>query len=291
MTKKFKTYAFALAVGCAVACSQNGAEEAPIPSVVYTVNGQDFEMVPLDGGVFMMGCTKEQRDDCDELEKPAHADTLSSFLIGKYEVTQKLWKAVMGEDKNQAYNLDCDECPVERVSWIDAQQFITRLNVFTGKSFRLPSEAEWEYAARGGARSKGYKYSGGNNVDDIAWYIENYKESKHGIQGTTHPVGTKKPNELGLYDMSGNVWEWCNDPYEKEYEHNGKKLHAGWPYPGHKAIFRKVLRGGSWGGTSEGCRVSRLDFDTAQYSDEYGGFRLAMDSDTVQIVATANNIK
>ena len=122
---------------------------------------------------------------------------------------------------------------------------------------------EWEYAARGGRQSKGYKYSGSHHIDKVAWYIDNYQKNKSGDKGTTHPVGMKQPNELGLYDMSGNVW--------------------GWPFEGTHLYFRHVLRGGSWGGTAKGCRVSYIDYDMGTYRDEYGGFRIALGISPAQV--------
>lgn len=250
------------------------SDKQSIESLTFTVNGESFEMVFVEGGTFIMGCTSEQGRDCEDIEKPAHEETVDTFYLGKYEVTQKLWMAVTGT--NSSHNRDCDDCPVENVSWNDAQEFIKKLNALTGKTFRLPTETEWEYAARGGIHSEGYKYSGSNKVDEVAWYIDNYENSKHGIKGTTHPVGTRKPNELGIYDMSGNVWEWCNNLFMKEYQHNGKSVHPEWPFPGAPLYFRCILRGGSWGGTAKGCRVSYCDYDIHNYRDEYGGFRLAL---------------
>lgn len=248
------------------------------PNLTYTVNDKTFEMVKVRGGTFMMGGTTEQGDDCDSNELPPHKENINSFYIGKYEVTQELWGAVMGESTNPSFNVGCKECPVERVSWKDVQIFITKLNILTKARFRLPTETEWEYAARGGIRSKKYKYSGSDNIDEVAWYIDNYHLEKHGEKATTHPVGMKKSNELGLYDMSGNVWEWCNDLYTKEYYNNGKQIHPGWPFKGTYSYYRRILRGGSWGGTAKGCRVSYIDYDFPRYKDEYGGFRLALDT-------------
>ena len=159
-------------------------------------------MVYVSGGTFTMGGTSEQGSDAESIEKPTHSVTLSSYYICKYEVTQALWRAVMGS--NPSYSKG-DNLPVERVSWDDCQTFIKRLNSYTGRNFRLPTEAEWEFAARGGNYSRHYKYSGSNNLDDVAWHGDN--------SDRTHSVGTKRPNELGLYDMSGNVFEWCSDWY------------------------------------------------------------------------------
>jgi formylglycine-generating enzyme required for sulfatase activity len=283
MKKIFKIWTFVLTFGIMTACIQNKSGQGLIQGLTFTVNGESFEMIIVEGGMFTMGCSDEQNGDCEDNEKPAHKEVLSTFYIGKYETTQKLWRAVMGSELNRSYNLDCEDCPVEHVSWNDAQEFISKLNTLTNRTFSLPTEAEWEYAARGGKRSKGYKYSGSNNIDEVAWYIENYKKNKYGEKGTTHPVGMKKPNELGLYDMSGNVWEWCSDWYTKEYYRNGKSVHPGWPLKGSTLFFRRVLRGGSWGGSAKGCRVSCCDYDIENYRDEYGGFRLVLDSDSVQV--------
>ena len=204
---------------------------------VLSVGSIKYKMIFVEGGTFTMGATSEQQDP-DSNEKPTHQVTLSSYYIGETEVTQALWTAVMGNNQS---NFKGDNNPVEKVSWNDCQKFIEKLNSLTGKKFRLPTEAEWEYAARGGNKSKGYQYSGSNNLDDVAWYTKNsnYK---------THLVKTKQPNELGMYDMSGNVWEWCQDwygNYGSDSQTNPKGPSSG---SGH------VYRGGSWFANAVVCR-------------------------------------
>jgi formylglycine-generating enzyme required for sulfatase activity len=206
----------------------------------------DINNIPLvyvSGGSFTMGCTAEQNGDCDDDEKPAHQVTLDDFYIGRYEVTQAQWKAVM--DNNPSF-FRGDNLPVENVGWNDVQEFVRRLNKKTGKNYRLPTEAEWEFVARGGMQSRGYKYSGSNNADDVAWYGNN-------SGGKTHPVGQKQANELGLYDMSGNVYEWCSDWYGK-YSSNSQTNPTG-------SITGSgyVIRGGCWNFSVRVCRVSNRD--------------------------------
>lgn len=223
-----------------------------VNSFKFTVNGVSFEMVRVEGGTFRMGATYEQKGDAESDEMPVHSVTLSSYYIGKTEVTQALWQAVMGS--NPSYFKGAD-LPVENVSWDDCQEFIQKLNRLTGRNFRLPTEAEWEFACRGGNNSRGYKYSGSNKLDSVGWY-----EGNSGNQ--THPVGTKAPNELGIYDMSGNVWEWCSDWYAD--------------YTSDSETDRRVDRGGSWYGTARGCRSSiRDNVDQWCYSDNLG-LRLAL---------------
>ena len=209
-------------------------------SQTFTVNGVKFTMVPVEGGTFTMGATSEQGSDAEEDEKPAHKVTLSDYYIGQTEVTQALWKAVMGS--NPSF-FEGDNLPVEQVSWNDCQVFIQKLNQLTGKQFRLPTEAEWEYAARGGRKSQGYKYAGGNNIGSVAWYTGN-----SGIE--THPIGTKQANELGIYDMSGNVYEWCSDWYG-DYTSSSQSDPQG-PSSGSG----RVGRGGDYGSSAGYCRVS-----------------------------------
>ena len=223
----------------------------------FTVGGVTFKMIYVEGGTFTMGATSEQESDANKDEKPAHQVTLSGYYIGETVVTQALWKAVMEKRKimgmiktdNNPSSFKGDDRPVECVSWNDCKMFISKLNSLTGKNFRMPTEAEWEYAARGGNKSRGYKYSGSDNIDDVAWYDGNSGNE-------THPVKTKNANELGLYDMSGNVWEWCSDWY-------GSYSSAAQTNPkGPDSGTRRVLRGGCWDFYARYCRCSsRDDFD------------------------------
>ena len=218
-------------------------------------------MVYVQGGTFTMGASSEQGSDAYDDEKPAHQVTLSSFSIGKYEVTQEEWEAVMGSNPS---NFKGAKRPVECVSWDDCQAFIRKLNQLTGRNFRLPTEAEWEYAARGGRNSRGYKYAGTTSyLDGNAWYGDN-------SGNTTHPVGQKNANELGLYDMSGNVWEWCADWYGG-YSSSSQTNPQG---PSSGSI--RVFRGGSWFDDARFCRVShRIYCDPGSRSFSLG-LRLAL---------------
>jgi formylglycine-generating enzyme required for sulfatase activity len=225
------------------------------------INGVDFEMVYVAGGTFTMGCTSEQGGDCEKDEKPAHQVTLSDFYIGKYEVTQAQWKAVMGN--NPSY-FEGDNLPVEWVSWDYIQEFIRKLNQQTGNNYRLPTEAEWEFAARGGNQSRGYKYSGSNTADNVAWYGDN-SGSK------THPVGTKQANELGIYDMSGNVWECCSDWYGSYSSGRGASTGS-----------YRVCRGGGCDFYAGCARVSYRSLCSPDDRNKYTGFRLASSSKQVQ---------
>ena len=217
-------------------------------------------MVYVSGGTFTMGGTSEQGSDAYDDEKPTHSVTLSSYYICKYEVTQALWRAVMG---NNPSNFKGDNLPVECVSWDDCQTFINRLNSYTGRNFRLPTEAEWEFAARGGNYSRHYKYSGSNYISDVAWYDGN-------SSNRTHPVGTKQANELGLYDMSGNVWEWCSDWYGSysSYSQNDPT--------GPNSGSLRVYRGGSWNRIARICRSSCRVSITPGYRSNNLGLRLVL---------------
>ena len=208
-----------------------------------------------------MGATSEQGSDAYDSEKPVHSVTLSDYYIGETEVTQELWTAVMGN--NPSYYSGYPKRPVEDVTWNDCQEFVKKLNQLTGKNFRLPTEAEWEYAARGGKKSKGYKYSGSNTIDDVAWYTNN-SGSK------THDVKTKQANELGIYDMSGNVYEWCQDWYGS-YSSSSQTNPTG-PSSGSY----RVRRGGSWYDTAGYCRVSYRYDSFPDFSGSFLGLRLSL---------------
>ena len=225
----------------------------------FTVNGVQFTMVEVGGGTFTMGATSEQGSDAWDEETPAHQVTLSDYYIGQTEVTQALWEAVMGSNPSDHRG---DNLPVEQVSWDDCQVFIQELNQLTGKQFRLPTEAEWEYAARGGRKSRGYKYAGGNNIDSVAWCDGNSGNE-------THPVATKQANELGIYDMSGNVLEWCSD-WCGDYTSSSQSDPQG-PSSG---LYR-VIRGGCYYNFARNCRVSYRISNTLDYRSGYLGLRLS----------------
>lgn len=235
------------------------ATKASYSNGTLTVNGIKYNMVWVDGGTFRMGATSEQGSEISD-EKPVHSVTLSGYYIGKTEVTQALWQAVMGS--NPSY-FEGDDLPVEQVSWDDCQEFIRKLNSLTGQNFRLPTEAEWEFACRGGNNSRGYKYSGSNYIDNVAWYDGNSGDK-------THPVATKSPNELGIYDMSGNVWEWCADWYG-DYS-SGRQTNPKGTYGGSCRVYR----GGGWSNFAWYCRSSDRCLNDPSRRNGYLGLRLAL---------------
>lgn len=240
--------------------TEQKTESAPqLGSQTFTVNGVKFTMVPVEGGTFTMGATSEQGSDALEGEYPAHQVTLSDYYIGQTEVTQALWKAVMGSNPSDSKG---DNLPVEQVSWDDCQVFIQKLNQLTGKQFRLPTESEWEYAARGGRKSRGYKYAGDNDIGLVAWYEDNSGNE-------THPVATKQANELGVYDMSGNVEEWCSDGYDG-YQSSSQSDPQG-PSSGSD----RVGRGGSFFFDARYCRVSNREYYTPDFRTFDLGLRLS----------------
>ena len=227
-----------------------------IQNKTFTVGGVSFNMVYVAGGTFQMGSNVGDYD-----EKPVHSVTLSDYYIGQTEVTQELWQAVMGS--NPSFYKDAKN-PVNYVNWNDCQEFISKLNRLTGGNFRLPTEAEWEYAARGGNKSRGYKYSGSDDLGSVAWNEDNSGKE-------VHPVGSKSANELGLYDMSGNVWEWCSDRYDYCSYPSSPQTNPTGPSSGS---FR-VLRGGSYYDEGSDCRSANrtLNDPTGRYSGR--GLRLA----------------
>ncbi len=230
----------------------------------FTVNGVSFRMVGVEGGSFTMG---NENDDFDAM--PTHEVTLSGYSIGQTEVTQALWNAVMSW--NHSHFTDDEQLPVEYVTWDDCQLFIEKLNELTGKSFRLPTEAEWEFAARGGNKSMGYRYAGSDNIDDVAWY-------SHNSDSKTHVVASKSPNELGIYDMSGNVEEWCQDLYgyyDENPQINPIGASTGDTY---------VIRGGNWWNNYEySCEVSTRSRAYHGSSSPRKGFRLALGEETFSV--------
>ena len=233
--------------------SNDSGSENVFPGIVYTANGVSFKMIAVKGGTFQMGS--------DDGYNAVHQVTLSDYYIGETEVTQELWNAVMGS--NPSYFTGNMQRPVEQVSWDDCQTFIYKLNQLTGETFRLPTEAQWEYAARGGNKSKGYIYSGSNEIDEVAWYWDN------SYMAPTHPVKTKAPNELGIYDMSGNVWEWCSDWYG-DYSSAAQNDPTG-PVTGSSRVFR----GGCGVNSAACCRVAYRCLSTPTGTAYFLGLRLA----------------
>lgn len=234
-----------------------------------TIQNQTFIMLPVEGGPFLMGSLEDDAEGYDD-ERPQHEVSVSDFLIGQFPVTQALWKAAMnGENPS---DFQGDEHPVEQVSWDDiTQQFLPELRKITGLAYRLPTEAEWEYAARGGKyNAEGYKYAGSDRLKDVGWFRENSDES-------TKPVGLKSANQLGIYDMSGNVREWCEDWYAgSEYyaicHEKGTVENPRGPAP----RARRVYRGGSWNQDAQFCRSScRFNWLPAYRNNDLG-FRLAL---------------
>lgn len=223
-------------------------------------DGLSIDMVLVQAGTFTMGKISEMQDSWID-ESPAHQVTLTNnYYIGKYEVTQQLWKTVIGDNPS---HLKGDNLPVECVNWYDCQVFISKLNDITGRKFRLPTEAEWEYAARGGQKSMGYIYSGSNNLNEVAWYRDN-------SDNNTHPIGLKQANELGIYDMSGNVWEWCQDIYGGYGSSPQTNPTGATTGTGH------VSRGGSWLNESDECRLYYHDGSDPNSTSSYQGLRLVL---------------
>lgn len=239
---------------------------APDPTLPAPIRQLIADMVPIEGGTFWMGCTPGD-GECEEDEKPRHQVTVKDFKLGKYEVTQAQWQAVMGE--NPSYFKTCgSDCPVESVSWDEVKLFIRKLNEMTGMSFRLPSEAEWEYAARGGNGSDNTKYSGSGSLDLVGWYRDNSGR-------TTHSVKSKVGNELGLYHMSGNVWEWCEDDWHWHSDYSGAPT-DGRAWIGSPRGSSRVLRGGNWYYGARHCCVSNRNSSSADSRASNNGFRVVL---------------
>jgi formylglycine-generating enzyme required for sulfatase activity len=216
-------------------------------------------MVFIQGGNFMMGSDSEKHERWEPLKPKQRQVTVGDYYLSKYEVTQAFWEDVMGF--NPSHFSGCINCPVENVSWNEIQKFLKKLNQMTGKKYRLPTEAEWEYAARGGKNGKGYKYAGANELEKIAWHTDNSVKK-------THPVGKLQPNELGIYDMSGNVWEWCSDAFDaNDFSVNEAELTSG---------TYRVLRGGCWSTDADYSGVAYRNAAHLATSDTVCGFRLVL---------------
>ena len=248
----------------------------PWETKTFKVNGVSFKMIKVQGGTFMMGASTEQATDAESDERPLHQVTLSTYGIGQTEVTQELWLAVMGN--NPSYHKGDLNLPVEYISWNDCQEFIERLNSLTGENFRLPTEAEWEFAARGGQKSNGFKYSGSDNISDVAWHNGNASDK-------THKVAIKKANELGIYDMSGNVSEWCQDWYGN-YTNDAQIDPSG-----SSSGTRRVNRGGSWYDGQNLCRVTNREAWNPSTGAPFGtlGLRLAIDMEEEKPLMLSTN--
>lgn len=243
-------------------------QESGLANYEEEIYGVQFNMIAIQGGTFRMGCT-DGSTNCWDDEYPVHEVTIRPFYMGQTEVTQARWRAIMGSNTEELNNTGCNECPVERVNWEEAKAFIQKLNDLTGGNYRLQSEAEWEYAARGG---QSYAYAGSDDLNAVGWYLENYEDSSYGSEGTTHPVGTKLANGYGLYDMSGNLWEWCEDDWHERYYRVPTDGSAWVDSPRGDA---RVVRGGAWGSYNVYCRVSCREFSNQGSRDSGIGFRMA----------------
>jgi formylglycine-generating enzyme required for sulfatase activity len=246
------------------------------PYIQYLPDGTSFPMIWVEGGRFWMGDDDSEYSD----EKPAHEVELDAFYMGQYPVTQALWKAVMGADKNPSF-FKGDQRPVEKVSWDQiVKEFLPRLNEITqqtrpkGHVFRLPTEAEWEFAARGGLKSQGFLYAGSDQLKNVGWFEGN-------SHGETKDVGLKQTNELSLFDMSGNVWEWCFDWLWSKFYEEGKKQGLVKNPLGPEQGTDRVVRGGSWIGFAWGCRVWPRFYRMPGSRINYVGFRLVLSPQSV----------
>ena len=237
-------------------------ETAPQEGALFVDSATGIQMAFVKGGCFQMGSVSG--DGYDD-EKPVHEVCVNDLYMGRHEVTQGQWQKVMGSNPSNFRNCGSD-CPVEKVSWNDVQEFLRKLNSQTGKKYRLPTEAEWEYATRSGGKDEKYAGTGNENtLVDYAWYKSNSEKK-------TNPVGRKKPNGLGLYDMSGNVWEWCDDWHGENYYANSPKDNPQGPAAGSA----RVLRGGCWGNDPNGTRTTNRYRNNPGKRYSFIGFRLTM---------------
>lgn len=271
--KKFLLLSMLLPLLALMACSKDEEpKEDKFETQIITVNGVSFKMIKVEGGTFTMGA-RDDDSEAKDSEKPAHRVTVSTFAIGETEVTQELWLAVMGGENPSYFNGVKDgidygtnlKRPVEMVNWNTFQEFIARLNELTGMKFRLPTEAEWEFAAHGGNRSNGYLFSGGNDPIDVAWFHNNSEKK-------SRPVGQKAANELGIYDMTGNVREFCSDWFDNNYYSISPQVNPKGPETGNV----RVLRGGSWAERAPYCRLSEREGWDAKIRSNIIGYRLAL---------------
>jgi len=272
MTKKFWALCAVIVMSAAFGCASGGPKVSVAPDFVPKDPG--IEMVNVKGGCFQMGNLFEDEDDISfPNELPVHEVCVDGFYIGKYEVTQGQWKSVMGSNTSDPSICNDDNCPMMNVSWNEVQDFISRLNSLSGgKKYRLPTEAEWEYAARSGGKRE--RFSGGNDVDSVAWYSGNSRGPEKKFRKVNFPVGTKAPNGLGVYDMSGNVWEMTSDWYEGDYYSKSPRNNPTGPTSG----IDRVMRGGCTTGGIENQRTSRrsdLGLQAGGDSSWSTGFRLA----------------
>ena len=263
-----------IVMAIAANCSKSSSEKETMPEKPvekFEANGVTFNMIRVEGGTFDMGATPEQgitnTMEAYRRETPVHPVTLDSYYIGETEVTQALWEAVMGT--NSSWFQDDKNNPVDRIGYNQCISFINKLNTITGKKFRLPTEAQWEFAARGGNKSRGYKYSGSDSFTSAAWLKDNSEEK-------THPVKTKLANELGIYDMSGNVWEWCSD-MQGYYPSSMPQTNPTGPKDYGDAPQYHIFRGGDCSTTAWYCRVSYREVNSNPVDRAYFiGFRLAL---------------
>ena len=246
----------------------NGEYDNKAKNAIRGLSADDHkadQMVFVKGGTFLMGCPTNNGQKCDDDELPSHEVTVSDFYIGRYEITQAEWRNIMGTDPRDLEFKGCDDCPVENVTWNDVQVFIKKLNQKTGKNYRLPTEAEWEYAAKGGTNTNGKTALKRSNKDinSYAWYFSNSSKK-------TQPVGKKKPNRLGLYDMFGNVYEWCSDWYGR-YDF-GQQINP----MGPAISSARVCRGGSWGDGANYVNAVNRGNSVPDEKSKYIGFRLVL---------------